>query len=174
MRHPILVHGRQHQPPPMPTVWDSAGQARQRVLALFLPVAAALCISAEALNPRGTDQPITSRATAVKELPIAAQGTPDCRASPGSALPLRLAGPPCAGGAGRLLPGDRHPDQEPWFGPRHRRHADRGNWCFPAVQPGAQHWPAGQRQGCPACGLRDLGTHRPPGITARPQRASGK
>jgi hypothetical protein len=72
MRHPILVHGRQHQPPPMPTVLDSAGRARQRVLALFFPAAAALYISAEALNPRGTDQPITSRATALKELPIAA------------------------------------------------------------------------------------------------------
>ena len=42
------------------------------MLALFLPVAAALYISAEALNPHGTDQPVTSRATALKELPIAA------------------------------------------------------------------------------------------------------
>jgi hypothetical protein len=41
------------------------------VLALFLPVAAALYISAEALNPHGTDQPIASRATALNELPIA-------------------------------------------------------------------------------------------------------
>ena len=58
--------------PPIPVVLDSAGRARQRVLALFLPIAAALYISAEAVNPRGTDQPITSRATALKELPIAA------------------------------------------------------------------------------------------------------
>jgi hypothetical protein len=50
---------------------DHAARARQRVLALFLPVAAALYISAEALNPHGTDQPITSRATALKELQIA-------------------------------------------------------------------------------------------------------
>lgn len=55
MRHPTPVHGRRHQPPPMPTVLDSAARARQRVLALFLPVAAALYISAEALNPHGTD-----------------------------------------------------------------------------------------------------------------------
>jgi len=68
--HP-LADGDRHQPP-MPAVLDSAARARRRVLALFLPVAAALYISAEALNPRGTDQPITSRATALRELPIAA------------------------------------------------------------------------------------------------------
>ena len=41
------------------------------MLALFLPVAAALYIGAETLNPHGTDQPISSRATALRELPIA-------------------------------------------------------------------------------------------------------
>jgi hypothetical protein len=71
MRNPTLLEGDRHQSP-MPAVLDSAGRARQRVLALFLPIAAALYISAEAVNPRGTDQPITSRATAFKELPIAA------------------------------------------------------------------------------------------------------
>ncbi len=71
MRHPTLVDGDQHRPL-TPAVLDSAGRARQRVLALFLPVTAALYISAEAVNPRGTDQPVTSRATALKELPIAA------------------------------------------------------------------------------------------------------
>jgi hypothetical protein len=70
MRHPTLADGGRRQPP-MPAVIDSAGRTRQRVLALFLPVAAALYISAEALNPHGTDQPITSRATALKELQIA-------------------------------------------------------------------------------------------------------
>jgi hypothetical protein len=43
-----------------------------RVLALSLPIAAALYISSEAVNPGGTDQPITTRTTALKELPIAA------------------------------------------------------------------------------------------------------
>jgi MFS family permease len=70
MRNPTLVEGDRHQSP-IPVVLDSAGRARQRVLALSLPIAAALYISAEAVNPRGTDQPITSRATALKELPIA-------------------------------------------------------------------------------------------------------
>jgi hypothetical protein len=70
MRHPTLADGDRRQPP-MPTVLDSAGRARQRVLALFLPAAAALYISAEALNPHGTDQPISTRAVALKELPIA-------------------------------------------------------------------------------------------------------
>jgi MFS family permease len=71
MRHPTLADGDQHEPP-MAAVQDGAGRARQRVLALFLPIAAVLYIGAEALNPHGTDQPITTRATALKELPIAA------------------------------------------------------------------------------------------------------
>ena len=50
---------------------DNAARARQRVLALFLPIAAALYIGAEALNPRGTDQQITTRGIAFKLLPIA-------------------------------------------------------------------------------------------------------
>jgi hypothetical protein len=54
---------------------DNAARARQRVLALFLPVAAVLYVSAEALNPKGTDQVITSTATAFAVLPIAARHT---------------------------------------------------------------------------------------------------
>ena len=45
---------------------DNAGRARQRVLALFLPIAAVLYISAEALSPKGTDQVATDTATALK------------------------------------------------------------------------------------------------------------
>ena len=41
MRHPTLVDGVRGQPP-MLAVIDSAGRARRRVLALFLPVTAAL------------------------------------------------------------------------------------------------------------------------------------
>jgi hypothetical protein len=51
---------------------DNAARARQRVLAIFLPVTAALYIGAEGLNPKGTDQVIQSTATAFKVLPIAA------------------------------------------------------------------------------------------------------
>lgn len=52
---------------------DNAARARQRVLALFLPIAAVLYISAEALSPKGTDQVITTTATALKVLSIAAK-----------------------------------------------------------------------------------------------------
>jgi hypothetical protein len=49
-----------------------AARIRQRVLAVFLPVTAALYVGAEALDPRGTDQVVTNTATAFKLLPIAA------------------------------------------------------------------------------------------------------
>jgi hypothetical protein len=48
-----------------------AARARQRLLAIFLPIAAALYISCEALDPRGTDQLITDMATGLKLLAIA-------------------------------------------------------------------------------------------------------
>jgi hypothetical protein len=51
---------------------DNAARTRQRVLAVFLPVTAVLYISAEALSPKGTDQVISTTATALKVLPIAA------------------------------------------------------------------------------------------------------
>jgi hypothetical protein len=43
-----------------------------RLLAAFLPVTAALYLSAEALDPKGTDQVVTSTATAFRLLPVAA------------------------------------------------------------------------------------------------------
>ncbi len=52
---------------------DKTARARQRVLALFLPIAALLYISAEGLNPKGTDQIIQTTATALKVLPIASK-----------------------------------------------------------------------------------------------------
>ena len=52
---------------------DNAARIRQRVLAIFLPVTAVLYIGGEALSPKGTDQLITSTATALKVLPIAAR-----------------------------------------------------------------------------------------------------
>jgi hypothetical protein len=57
------------------TTGKSAGNAarvRQRLLAAFLPVTAALYIGAEAVNPRGTDQVVTNTATGLRLLPIAA------------------------------------------------------------------------------------------------------
>jgi hypothetical protein len=52
---------------------DNAAWMRQRVLALFLPLAAVLYVSAEALNPKGTDTVISTTADALKVLPIAAE-----------------------------------------------------------------------------------------------------
>jgi len=52
---------------------DNTARTRQRVLAPFLLIAAVLYISAEALSPKGTDQVITTTATALKVLPIAAK-----------------------------------------------------------------------------------------------------
>jgi hypothetical protein len=52
---------------------DNAARARQRVLALFLPAAAVLYVSARALNPQGTDRLLTSMAAAFTVLPIAAR-----------------------------------------------------------------------------------------------------
>jgi hypothetical protein len=50
----------------------NAARVRQEILAVFLPVTAVLYISAEALDPRGTDQLVTTMAVALKLLPIAA------------------------------------------------------------------------------------------------------
>jgi hypothetical protein len=50
---------------------DNASRTRQRVLAIFLPIAAMFYISAEALSPKGTDQVVTDTATALKLLGIA-------------------------------------------------------------------------------------------------------
>jgi hypothetical protein len=54
---------------------NGAARSRQRVLAVFLPISAALYIGAEATNPRGVDQVITTTVTALKVLPIAQQHT---------------------------------------------------------------------------------------------------
>jgi hypothetical protein len=51
---------------------DNTARVRQRMLAVFLQVTAVLYVSAEALNPKGTDQVITATGTALKVLPIAA------------------------------------------------------------------------------------------------------
>lgn len=48
-------------------------RTRERILALMLPLTAALYISAEGVDPKGTDQVITTTAIAFKVLPIAAK-----------------------------------------------------------------------------------------------------
>ena len=48
-----------------------AARARQRILAVFLPIAAVLYIGSEALDPKGTDRLVTDVATGLKVLAIA-------------------------------------------------------------------------------------------------------
>jgi hypothetical protein len=50
-----------------------SARARQRILAIFLPVTAVLYVSCEALDPRGTDRVVTTTATGARLLAIAAK-----------------------------------------------------------------------------------------------------
>jgi hypothetical protein len=50
---------------------SNAARVRQRILAAFLPIAAVLYISCEALDPKGTDELVTNMATGLKLLAIA-------------------------------------------------------------------------------------------------------
>jgi hypothetical protein len=50
-----------------------ATRARQRILALFLPIAAVLYISCQALDPKGTDELITNMTIGLRLLAIAAR-----------------------------------------------------------------------------------------------------
>jgi hypothetical protein len=52
---------------------SNALRTRQRMFALALPLTAALYVGAEGINPRGTDQIVTTTAIALKVLPIAAK-----------------------------------------------------------------------------------------------------
>jgi hypothetical protein len=69
----------------------SAIGSRQRLLADALPLTAAFYIAAEGINPRGTDQLITTTTTAYKVLPIAAKHSTQLYLS-GSLTELALAG----------------------------------------------------------------------------------
>jgi hypothetical protein len=64
---------------------------RRRMLALALPLTAALYIGAEGVNPKGTDQLVTTTAIALKLLPIAAKHSTQLYTS-GSLTELALAG----------------------------------------------------------------------------------
>jgi len=52
---------------------DRSGRLRRRLLAIWLPITALLYMGTELLNPKGTDQLITTTAPALKVLPIAAK-----------------------------------------------------------------------------------------------------
>ncbi len=52
---------------------NNAARVRQRILAIFLPVTAVLYVSCEALDPKGTDQVVTTVAAGLKLLGIAAK-----------------------------------------------------------------------------------------------------
>ena len=69
----------------------NAARTRQRLLAAFLPVTAALYAGAEALDPKGTDQVVTGTAVALRLLPIAAAHTSQLYLS-GSLSVLALGG----------------------------------------------------------------------------------
>lgn len=68
---------------------NNAVRTRQRMLALALPLTAALYIGAEGLDPKGTDQLVTTTAVAFKILPIAANHSSQLYAS-GSLSELAL------------------------------------------------------------------------------------
>lgn len=70
---------------------DRAGRIRRRLLAIALPIAALTYMSAEALNPKGTDQVITTTTIALKVLPIAAKHSSQLYLS-GSLTEIALAG----------------------------------------------------------------------------------
>jgi hypothetical protein len=70
---------------------DRAGRLRRRLLALCLPITALLYMSAEALNPKGTDRVMTSTSVALKVLPIAAKHSRQLFLS-GSLTEIALAG----------------------------------------------------------------------------------
>ncbi|HEY5018329.1 MAG TPA: hypothetical protein VIJ82_32525 [Streptosporangiaceae bacterium] len=70
---------------------NNAARIRLRLLAGFLPATAVLYVAAEALNPRGTDQVITSTAVALRVLPVAASHSAQLYLS-GSLTVLALGG----------------------------------------------------------------------------------
>ena len=102
---------------------DNAARTRQRVLAIFLPLAAVLYISAEALSPKGTDQVITTTATALKVLSIAAKHPAQLYVA-GSLALLGLGALAVSYPGGRARPaaglrddGDHYPGEFRWAGP---------------------------------------------------------
>ena len=58
---------------PLKEPLDRAGRIRRKLLAITLSTTALIYMSAEAMDPKGTDQIITTKAVALKVLPIAAR-----------------------------------------------------------------------------------------------------
>jgi hypothetical protein len=81
---------------------DNAVRTRQRMLVLVLPLTAALYIGAEGLDPKGTDQIVTTTAIALKVLPVAAKHSTQLYAS-GSLSELALAAVAISYGAIAML-----------------------------------------------------------------------
>jgi hypothetical protein len=77
-------------------------RTRQRLFALALPLTAALYIGAEGLDPKGTDQIVTTTAIALKVLPIAAKHSTQLYVS-ASLSELALAGVAISYGAIAML-----------------------------------------------------------------------
>ncbi len=80
----------------------NASRTRQRMFALALPLTAALYVAAEGLDPKGTDQIITTTAVALKVLPIATTHSSQLYTS-GSLSELALAGIAVSYGAMAML-----------------------------------------------------------------------
>jgi hypothetical protein len=81
---------------------NNALRTRQRLFALALPLTAALYVGAEGLNPRGTDRIVSTTATALKVLPLAAKHSTQLYVS-GSLSELALGGVAVSYGAIALL-----------------------------------------------------------------------
>lgn len=85
---------------------NNAVLTRQRILALSLPLSAALYISAEGFDPKGSDQVITTMAVALKVLPIAASHSTQLYVS-GSLSELALGAVAVSYAAIAMLVGER-------------------------------------------------------------------
>ena len=92
---------------------NNALRTRQRMFALALPLTAALYIGAEGLDPKGTDQIVTTTAVALKVLPIAAKHHTQLYA-------LGFAHRAGARGRDHLLRRNRHADPKAWVDGCHR------------------------------------------------------
>src|ERR1017187_6712023 len=64
----IYSKPRPAEPPPPEMPAGNAARVRQRILAIFLPVTAVLYVGCEALDPKGTDQVVTTVAAGLKLL----------------------------------------------------------------------------------------------------------